>query len=207
MTRSGLARCGRRRRGRDGLQGGAKRGRDRGQAEVHQQGREDHGQADEDEPVGLIPLVVATRAIGCHRVQVSRTVSPGAEVLAYRERMPESEAPPGLAWLVTVRDAVRRWPGGWLLWRIAVTVAGLAVIVIGVVLIPLPGPGWLIVFLGLGIWSTEYAWARRLTTAVRRLVGRWWLWMARRPRWAQVAVAIVGVAFTVAVSFAAWYLF
>ena len=111
-----------------------------------------------------------------------------------------------LAALGTVRDRVRRLPGGWLLWRIAVTVAGLVVIAVGLVLIPLPGPGWLIVFMGLGIWATEYAWARRLLCTVRSVVGRWWDWIAARPRWAQIAVGALGLAFTAAVSIAAWYL-
>jgi len=124
--------------------------------------------------------------------------------------MSRTDAPavrPGLfSMLAAMRERVRRLPGGWLLWRIAVTIAGLVVIVVGAVLIPLPGPGWLIVFLGLGIWSTEYAWARRLLGAVRSLVGRWWEWIAARPRWAQIAVGALGLAFTAAVSITAWYL-
>jgi uncharacterized protein (TIGR02611 family) len=106
-----------------------------------------------------------------------------------------------------VRDRVRALPGGWLIWRVGVTIAGLVVIAIGAVLIPLPGPGWLIVFLGLGIWSTEYEWAHRLLVTARRVVGRWWDWMGRQPRWAQIVVGALGLAFTAAVSLGAWYLF
>jgi uncharacterized protein (TIGR02611 family) len=46
--------------------------------------------------------------------------------------------------------------------RIAVTIAGFAVMLAGVALLVLPGPGWLLIFIGLGILSTEYHWARRL---------------------------------------------
>jgi hypothetical protein len=46
--------------------------------------------------------------------------------------------------------------------RIAVTIAGFAVMLAGVALLVLPGPGWLLIFIGLGILSTEYLWARRL---------------------------------------------
>jgi hypothetical protein len=46
--------------------------------------------------------------------------------------------------------------------RIFVTIAGVLVILIGIVLIPLPGPGWAIVFAGLAILATEYVWAQRL---------------------------------------------
>jgi uncharacterized protein (TIGR02611 family) len=46
--------------------------------------------------------------------------------------------------------------------RIAVTIAGFGVLIIGIILIPLPGPGWAIVFAGLAILATEYVWAQRL---------------------------------------------
>jgi hypothetical protein len=46
--------------------------------------------------------------------------------------------------------------------RIAVTIAGFAVLLAGVALLVLPGPGWLLIFVGLGILSTEYVWARKL---------------------------------------------
>lgn len=43
--------------------------------------------------------------------------------------------------------------------RIAVTVAGFAVVIAGLAMIPLPGPGFLVIILGLAILATEYAWA------------------------------------------------
>jgi uncharacterized protein (TIGR02611 family) len=52
--------------------------------------------------------------------------------------------------------------------RIAVTVAGFAVLLAGVALLVLPGPGWLLIFVGLGILSTEYMWARRLLDTAKR---------------------------------------
>jgi uncharacterized protein (TIGR02611 family) len=131
-------------------------------------------------------------------------------IVAYLDLMSPTATPTGSTRrrrVTVVRDRVRSLPGGWLIWRIAVTIAGLVVIVIGAVLIPLPGPGWLIVFLGLGIWSTEYEWAHRLLVTARRLVGRWWDWMGRQPRWAQITVGVLGLAFTAAVSLGAWYLF
>ena len=56
--------------------------------------------------------------------------------------------------------------------RIAVTIAGFAVLIVGIVLIPLPGPGWLIVFSGLAILATEYVWARRLLNYAKAKVGQ-----------------------------------
>lgn len=51
--------------------------------------------------------------------------------------------------------------------RIAVTVAGCAVILVGVAMLVLPGPGLLVIIAGLAILATEYVWAERL------------LWMAK----------------------------
>ena len=49
-------------------------------------------------------------------------------------------------------------------YRIVVGVVGLVVFVVGIIAIPYPGPGWAIVFIGLGILATEFEWARRLLT-------------------------------------------
>ncbi|GHH75655.1 hypothetical protein GCM10018793_19580 [Streptomyces sulfonofaciens] len=57
-----------------------------------------------------------------------------------------------------------------------VFIVGLAVVVGGVLLLPLPGPGWLVIFAGVGVWATEFVWAqlvlrwtkRKVTAATRR---------------------------------------
>jgi uncharacterized protein (TIGR02611 family) len=46
--------------------------------------------------------------------------------------------------------------------RIAVTIVGAVVLLAGVALLVLPGPGWLLIFVGLSILGTEYVWAQRL---------------------------------------------
>jgi uncharacterized protein (TIGR02611 family) len=51
---------------------------------------------------------------------------------------------------------------------VVVTVAGSVVVVIGVVLMPLPGPGMLIVAAGMAILATEYRWPQRVYTYLRR---------------------------------------
>lgn len=73
-----------------------------------------------------------------------------------------------------------RW---WnLAWRTAVGVLGTAVLVAGLIAIPYPGPGWLIVFAGLGILATEFTWAGRLLRFVRRYYDRWVAWVRRQNR-------------------------
>lgn len=46
--------------------------------------------------------------------------------------------------------------------RLAVTIVGLVVVLAGIALLILPGPGWLLIFVGLSILATEYVWAQRL---------------------------------------------
>ena len=68
-------------------------------------------------------------------------------------------------------------------YRALLALAGLTVIVLGLILVPLPGPGWLVVFVGVAILGTEFPAAHRLTQAVRRLASRVRLWWrARRQR-------------------------
>ncbi len=79
-------------------------------------------------------------------------------------------------------------------------------LIVGIVLLAAPGPGWLVIFLGLGIWATEFAWARSLLRAVRRTVGRWTAWLGRQPRWLAVLVGGVGIIIIAAVAVGAWVL-
>jgi len=46
--------------------------------------------------------------------------------------------------------------------RPAVLIIGWFVVIVGIIAIPLPGPGWLIVFIGVAILSLELHWATRL---------------------------------------------
>lgn len=50
----------------------------------------------------------------------------------------------------------------------------------GIVMIPYPGPGWLTVFAGLGILSTEYEWAKRLLRYARAKYDAWEKWLSRQ---------------------------
>ena len=63
-----------------------------------------------------------------------------------------------------------------LAYRIVVGIIGGTVTALGLVLIPAPGPGWLVVFLGLAILASEFEWANRLLGYARHQVGRWTDW-------------------------------
>lgn len=54
--------------------------------------------------------------------------------------------------------------------RIAVTIGGFGLVILGLILIPLPGPGWVIVFAGLALLATEFVWAERLLHFAKRRV-------------------------------------
>ena len=65
------------------------------------------------------------------------------------------------------RDGLRRRPVANVVYRVAVAVLGLAVLVAGILAIPYPGPGAAIVILGLGILASEFSWAQRWLEAVK----------------------------------------
>ena len=46
--------------------------------------------------------------------------------------------------------------------RVAVTIAGFAVLLAGLAMLVLPGPGIVVIIAGLAILATEYVWAQRL---------------------------------------------
>ncbi|MFG2719899.1 TIGR02611 family protein [Streptomyces sp. NPDC048416] len=55
-------------------------------------------------------------------------------------------------------------------WQVGVFVVGLAVVAAGVVMLPLPGPGWLVIFGGMAIWATEFVWAQLVLRWTKRKV-------------------------------------
>jgi uncharacterized protein (TIGR02611 family) len=55
--------------------------------------------------------------------------------------------------------------------RVIVSVVGTTVLLIGIALLVLPGPAFVVIPVGLAILATEYAWARRWVKKVRQLAG------------------------------------
>ncbi|MCG7207871.1 TIGR02611 family protein [Streptomyces arenae] len=55
-------------------------------------------------------------------------------------------------------------------WQVGVFAVGLAVVGVGIVLLPLPGPGWVIIFAGMAIWATEFVWAQLVLRWTKRKV-------------------------------------
>ncbi|WP_083826501.1 TIGR02611 family protein [Hoyosella subflava] len=104
---------------------------------------------------------------------------------------------PLLAGALSVRSFIKSHPLSALAYRILIGVLGAVVVIVGIILIPYPGPGWLIVFTGLGILSTEFAWARRVLgyglARYHALRG----WYSRQHLLIRILGALVTVAVTV----------
>jgi uncharacterized protein (TIGR02611 family) len=80
-------------------------------------------------------------------------------------------------------------------YRIVVGVIGTLVVALGLVTIPLPGPGWLTVIAGLFVLATEFVWAERLLQFTRGHVTRWTDWVGAQPVWVRIVLAAVTAAF------------
>jgi uncharacterized protein (TIGR02611 family) len=76
------------------------------------------------------------------------------------------------------------------------------VVLLGLLLVPFPGPGWLIVILGLLILASEFTWAKRLLDFVQDKVRAWTEWMKRRSVVVRVLVGLLTAAFVGAVLYA-----
>jgi len=79
-----------------------------------------------------------------------------------------------------IRRRIERRPGLRRVYRVAVGVIGGMIALLGLLLVPLPGPGWLVVFLGLAILGTEFAWAKRVAAFTKLQLGRFWAWWQAR---------------------------
>jgi uncharacterized protein (TIGR02611 family) len=88
------------------------------------------------------------------------------------------------------RRRIRANPTTLRAYRIVVGVVGLVLVAGGLVLVPLPGPGWLIVIIGIAVWASEFEPAARLLDFVKDNVRRWDDWVRAAPRWVQALVAL-----------------
>lgn len=67
-----------------------------------------------------------------------------------------------------------------------IALLGWSVLLLGMVMIPYPGPGWVIVFVGLSILAKEFEWASDMHDFVRRKYDEWYAWIARQPGYVRV---------------------
>lgn len=73
-------------------------------------------------------------------------------------------------------------------------VLGSVVLVLGILAIPYPGPGWAIVFVGLAILASEFTWAKRVLHYARGKYDAWTDWLGRQSVPVRLAVlALTGL--------------
>lgn len=102
------------------------------------------------------------------------------------------------------RAWARRRQSTHILWQAGVLLVGFGLVVAGIAMLVLPGPGWASIILGLIILASEYAWARRLLEPVRRWAQRA-AQAALDPRVRRRNIAIVSVLAVAAAAAFAWY--
>jgi uncharacterized protein (TIGR02611 family) len=75
--------------------------------------------------------------------------------------------------------------------KVLVGFAGWIVILAGAVMIPFPGPGWVVVFIGFAILATEFDWARDAQQFVKRHYDAWQKWFLQQPWYVKAIFTIL----------------
>lgn len=134
---------------------------------------------------------------------MDQPASPGTSTDRYTDRYPDADHvidadEDRWAW----RARLKANPVTRRVYRLVVGVVGVAIVVVGLVLLPAPGPGWLIIFAGLAVLASEFEWAQRLLDTARRRVSEWTAWTARQNLVVRAAVVLAIVAVVLAVFWA-----
>lgn len=103
------------------------------------------------------------------------------------------------------RAWARRRRSTHVLWQAGVLLLGFGLVLAGIAMLVLPGPGWATIILGFIVLASEYAWARRLLDPVRRWASRAAA-AALDPGARRRNLAILGSVVVVGAGAAAWYL-
>ncbi len=75
--------------------------------------------------------------------------------------------------------------------RTFIGIVGGFVLLVGIIAIPYPGPGWLIVFAGLAILATEFEKAQRVLDYAQKEYDNWQGWLRKQSRFIQVIFFLV----------------
>jgi hypothetical protein len=90
-------------------------------------------------------------------------------------------------------------------WRGVILIFGLTIVALGVFFLLFPGPGWAVIFFGLFVLATEYAWAQRMLNPVRQFssqIAR--LIVSQEFRAKRSKVILIATFVIVAIAYAYW---
>ncbi|MEU4534542.1 TIGR02611 family protein [Streptosporangium sp. NPDC023825] len=92
-------------------------------------------------------------------------------------------------------DGIRSTRAGRLTLKIVIGAIGAVLVIGGLIMVPFPGPGWLVVFAGLAVLATEFHWAHRLLEFGKRTLSAWTAWLGRRG-WTVKILVVLAAAVT-----------
>lgn len=121
-----------------------------------------------------------------------------ARIVPGKPPLPPGDAPEGRGPLDRFRhwrDGVRSRPSSYRVYRLVVGAIGLAIAIGGLALVPLPGPGWLIVFVGIAILASEFESAARVERFGKRVLKAWTDWLQRQSTAVKVLVGVATALF------------
>ncbi|MEU8173547.1 TIGR02611 family protein [Microbispora hainanensis] len=99
-------------------------------------------------------------------------------------------------------DRIRATPAGRLTLRIVIGVIGTALVVAGLIMVPFPGPGWLVVFAGLAVLATEFTWASRLLAFAKDKVMAATGWLKRQNWFVRIVAGVLTLLIAAAIVWA-----
>ncbi|MET8049587.1 MULTISPECIES: TIGR02611 family protein [unclassified Streptosporangium] len=88
-------------------------------------------------------------------------------------------------------DGIRSTRTGRLTLKIVIGTIGAVLVIGGLIMVPFPGPGWLVVFAGLAVLATEFHWAHRLLEFGKRTLSAWTAWLGRQGWSVKILVVLV----------------
>ncbi len=91
-------------------------------------------------------------------------------------------------------DGIRSTRTGALTLKIVIGVIGAVMVVGGLIMVPFPGPGWLVVFAGLAVLATEFHWAHKLLEFGKHVLHAWTEWYKRQGWPVRIIVLLVTLA-------------
>ena len=66
--------------------------------------------------------------------------------------------------------------------KLGIAIVGGVIVLAGIIMIPYPGPGWLVVFSGLAVLATEFKFASTALKYLKKKYDAWKIWLVKQPK-------------------------